>query len=50
MENAASLEATDDGVMVAALFEEPVRLRDAVIQRIDFLENKLTLVKRKETA
>lgn len=43
LENAAALTVVDDGIVVNAMFEEPLRIRDAAIDRIDFLENKLTL-------
>ncbi len=43
LENAAALKVTDAELVVNAMFEEPLHIRDVAIDSIDFLENKLTL-------
>jgi len=45
LENAALLKVTDDGILVNALFEQPKLIRGAAVSGIDFLENKVTLIK-----
>ena len=46
LENVASLKVTDEGILVHALFEEPQCIREVTIDSVDFLENKLTLIKK----
>jgi predicted RNA-binding protein len=43
-ENASFLEVTAEGVVIGTLFEEPKKLKGASIQRIDFLEGRVTLL------
>ena len=45
LENAALLEVTDEGILVNALFEQPKLIHGATVSGIDFLENKVTLIK-----
>lgn len=45
LENAALLEATDRGLVVNALFEEPKLIEGAVVSRIDFLQGKVMVRK-----
>ena len=45
LENAALLKVTDKGILVNALFEQPKLIRGAAVSAIDFLENKVTLIK-----
>ncbi len=43
LENAALLEATDDGIRVNALFEEPKFIKGARVSAIDFLQGRVTV-------
>ncbi len=43
LEDAVSLNVTDDAIVVAALLEEPLQIREAAIDSIDFLANTLIL-------
>ena len=45
LEDAAFVSVTGDGIMANALLEEPMRIRDVVIESIDFLESRLILKK-----
>lgn len=45
LENAALLQVTAEGIMVNAMFEPPKLILGAAVSRIDFLENKVTMVK-----
>jgi len=45
LENAALLKVTDDGILINALFEPPKLIQGAAVSEIDFLENKVTLIK-----
>ena len=45
LENAALLKLTDEGILVNALFEQPKLIPGAAVSVIDFLENKVTLIK-----
>ena len=43
LENASQRQATDDGIMGSALFEEPKFIRGANVTGIDFLRNRVTV-------
>ena len=43
LHDAAFLTVTGDGILVNALLDAPVRIQNAVIDSIDFLESKLIL-------
>ncbi len=43
MEGVSALEVTDTGIILTALFEEPVVVPDAYIKRIDFQDGLVTL-------
>ena len=45
LENAARLEVADEGILVNALFEQPKLIQGAAVSGIDFLENKVTVIK-----
>ena len=45
MENVSLLERTGSGIRVTALFEEPREVEAAVVQKIDFSSNTVTLVR-----
>ncbi len=44
MEGVSSLEVTEAGIVLTALFEEPVVVADAYIKKIDFQGGLVTLV------
>ncbi|HHD63553.1 MAG TPA: CooT family nickel-binding protein [Desulfobulbaceae bacterium] len=43
MEAVTSLEVVDNGVVLSTFFEEPKKIADVVIQRIDFLGGAVVL-------
>ncbi len=43
LENAATLKATEEGVFVSAIFEEPHLVPGATVSGIDFLQGDVTL-------
>ncbi|MCF6289609.1 MAG: CooT family nickel-binding protein [Desulfobacterales bacterium] len=48
MENVSLLERTGAGIRVTALFEEPREVLAAIIHKIDFNSNTVTLVRDSE--
>ena len=46
LENAASLDVSDLGVTVSALFEQPHLIPGAEVRSIDFLSGRVTVMKR----
>jgi len=48
LENAALLKVTDEGILVNALFEPPKFIPGAAVSGIDFLENKVTVIRSQE--
>ena len=48
MENVSLLERTGEGIRVTALFEEPREVAAAIVQKIDFNSNTVTLVRDSE--
>jgi len=48
LENAALLKVTDEGILVSALFEQPKLIPHAAVSGIDFLGNKVTVVRTGE--
>ncbi|MEN8140905.1 MAG: CooT family nickel-binding protein [Thermodesulfobacteriota bacterium] len=46
MENVTLLEVIDNGVEVATLFDEPKRVENCRVKRLDFNSNSVTLVPR----
>ena len=46
LENAARLEATDEGIVVNALFEPPKLIPGVVVSGIDFLHGRVTVTKK----
>ncbi|HIJ79024.1 MAG: CooT family nickel-binding protein [Desulfobulbaceae bacterium] len=45
LENASLLEVTDKGILASTLFDEPRLIEKAMVQKIDFLNGKVTLIK-----
>jgi len=43
MEAVTSLEVVEDGVVLSTFFEEPKRITDVVIRKIDFLGGAIVL-------
>ncbi len=50
LENASLLEVTQDGVRVAALFEEPRLIEGATVHSVDFLRGRVLVRKKEERA
>ena len=48
LENAAMLKVTDKGILVNALFEPVKLIPGATVSGIDFLENRVTVIKSGE--
>lgn len=49
MDNVTSLEVTGDGVILSTFFEEPKKVPEVVITRIDFLGGRVILAVRPRT-
>ena len=46
LENASTLDVTEKGVTVSAMFEHPVVIQGGTVRSIDFLNGRVTLTKR----
>ena len=47
LENASSLEVTDKGVTVSAMFEPPKTIQGGEVHSIDFLSGRVTVIKNR---
>jgi len=46
LENASTLDVTDKGVTVSAMFENPILIQGGTVRSIDFLNGRVMLTKR----
>jgi predicted RNA-binding protein len=47
-ESASLLEVGEDGIRISTLFEEPQFIPDAAVRAIDFLNGRVTVVRKGE--
>ncbi|HIJ89263.1 MAG: CooT family nickel-binding protein [Desulfobulbaceae bacterium] len=49
-ESASQLEVCEDGIRISTLFEEPQFIRGAAVRAIDFLNGRVTVIRKGEKA
>ena len=48
-ESASLLEVVEDGIRISTLFEEPQFIKGAAVRAIDFLNGRVTVIRKGET-